>query len=206
MRSAVDRRFSRPFGSEGGGSRKFECTPRPRRSDADSSTRSNDLSVILIATIQRLMTNKLRMPVNGAIRNQGEASARAGAGSGRCRSAKDQGGQGQRDHGGDQNLSAIRGLAGALVAMPGSTGPAAPAPNGRTMNRTSHQTIANTTPARTSSCRSGLLELDQRAAEVLGVEEQDRPVVGADLGRAVAENARACATSRSRAARMSSTS
>ena len=36
--------------------------------------------------------------------------------------------------------------------------------------------------------RSGLLELDQRAAEVLGVQEQDRPIVGAELGLAVAQH------------------
>src|ERR1041384_6332423 len=36
---------------------------------------------------------------------------------------------------------------------------------------------------------SGLLEFDQGAAEVFGGEEQHRLVVGADLGRAVAEHA-----------------
>src|SRR5258708_16303444 len=38
---------------------------------------------------------------------------------------------------------------------------------------------------------SGLLEFDQRAAEVLGMQEQHRLVVRADLWRAVAEHARA---------------
>src|SRR5437763_1631858 len=38
---------------------------------------------------------------------------------------------------------------------------------------------------------SGLLELDQRAAEILRVQEQDRLAVGADLRFAVAEDARA---------------
>ena len=48
---------------------------------------------------------------------------------------------------------------------------------------------------------SGLLELDQRAAEVLGVQEQHRLVVGADLRLAVAEHARALAPSAGRARR-----
>ena len=53
---------------------------------------------------------------------------------------------------------------------------------------------------------SCLLELDQRAAEILGMQEQHRLAVRADLRLAFAKHARACATSRSRAAMMSSTS
>ena len=37
----------------------------------------------------------------------------------------------------------------------------------------------------------GLLELDQRAAEILGMQEQHRLAVGADLWLALAKNARA---------------
>src|SRR5262245_28967078 len=51
-----------------------------------------------------------------------------------------------------------------------------------------------------------LLDLDQGAAEILGMQEQHRLVMGADLGLAIAEDAGAVGLSLSRAARMSSTS
>ena len=53
---------------------------------------------------------------------------------------------------------------------------------------------------------SRLFELDQRAAEILRVQEQHRLAVGADLRLAVAEHARALRLQASRAARMSGTS
>ena len=53
---------------------------------------------------------------------------------------------------------------------------------------------------------SDLLDLDQRADEVLGMQEQHRLAVRADLRLAVAEHPRARGLQRSRAAMMSSTS
>ena len=47
---------------------------------------------------------------------------------------------------------------------------------------------------------SDLLEFDQRAGEILGMQEQHRLVVGADLGLAVAQHARALRPSACRAA------
>src|SRR6185437_11844810 len=43
---------------------------------------------------------------------------------------------------------------------------------------------------RTSHMKLNLLQLDQRAAEILGMEEQHGLVVGAELGLAVAQDAR----------------
>ena len=44
---------------------------------------------------------------------------------------------------------------------------------------------------RDAHAASGLLQLDQRAVEILGMQEQHRLAVRADLGLAVAEHARA---------------
>ena len=61
------------------------------------------------------------------------------------------------------------------------------------MNRISHQMIEEGDGRGEDmfiALTSGLLELDQGAAEVLGMEEQHGLAVGADLGFAIAEDAR----------------
>ena len=45
------------------------------------------------------------------------------------------------------NLISMRGFAGALLAWPGWTSSDGAAPNGRTMNKISHQTITNVSAA-----------------------------------------------------------
>ena len=61
-------------------------------------------------------------------------------------------------------------------------------PMGSATRSATNQITAKRTRPRRRSC---LFELDQRAGEVLGVEEEHRLAVGADLRAAVAEHARA---------------
>jgi len=90
-------------------------------------------------------------------------------------------------------LSAMRGRAGALGAVPGCTESSGWAPNGRTMNSTSHQTMTKMMAVvnQVMDVQLGLLELDQGAGKILGMQEQHRLVMGAGLGLAVAQDARA---------------
>src|ERR1044072_7899842 len=65
-------------------------------------------------------------------------------------------------------------------------------PHGRTANSMVDQITRETmTPGAQPTATSDLFELDQRARESLGMQEQHGLVVGADLGLAVAQHARA---------------
>src|ERR1700730_14352998 len=83
------------------------------------------------------------------------------------------------------------GSAGAPGSLPGTTSPASTwerIPQGSTANSTTHQMMKKiATEVETDMSR--LLEFDQRAAEILRMEEQHRLAVGAGLGLAVAEHA-----------------
>src|SRR5262245_10483536 len=85
-------------------------------------------------------------------------------------------------------LAPMRGLTGALGAWPGSGLSGTWTPQGRTANSTTHQ-IRKYTKMPEIHPISGLLQLDQRAAEILGMQEQHGLVMGARLRLAVAEDA-----------------
>jgi len=85
-------------------------------------------------------------------------------------------------------LSHMRGFSGALDAIPISGSAGGRAPQGSTVNKTNHQ-ITTYAAAPVNQVMSGLLQLDKGAAEVLGVEEQNRLAMGANTRLSVAENA-----------------
>src|SRR5690606_10031688 len=88
-------------------------------------------------------------------------------------------------------LSTSRGLAGAPASCPSASSPARRMPHGSTAKNTIHQMMTNMTMEDVQVTASRLLDLHERPAEILGVQEQHRLLVRADLGLAVAEHARA---------------
>src|SRR5205823_3567652 len=85
------------------------------------------------------------------------------------------------------------GWLGALSAKPGSVLSGISTRQGSTVNHTRHQTMMKTRTA-LGQATLRLLQLDQGAVEVLGVQEQNRLVMGTEPGLAVAQHARALAS------------
>src|SRR5260370_12858374 len=86
------------------------------------------------------------------------------------------------------------GSAGAPGSLPGTTSPLSSCermPHGSTANSTVHHTMKYTASEVVSDIRLRLLDLDQRPAKILGVQEQHRLAVGADLRLPVAQDPRA---------------
>ena len=95
----------------------------------------------------------------------------------------------------------IWGLLGALGACRARIVRRMDSPGQDAANSTTHQIRRSRRRSPRSSPSPGLLQLDQRAAEVLGVEEEHGLVVGAGLGLAVAEDAGARGLQRDRGRR-----